>query len=673
MMRVSRSLLVVTGCLLFGLFGCGSDDDAEVSEPAPKCALAADLSAADAPDFSHLVGCQADFDLLAQLPVSGAIPGAMSSKTIIDRHDDARLYFLNAARYPIHYDFAHDHLSGKGKPIVSSMSSFSQVEYFSPDRRFLLGAVTRYSGLGVWAYEIAPYDTASVQMITQAFDAVAAASFFGDELVFHPTSQSLEALAKKLPARIKVVDNDELYAGMSFVPFNPGTAVGQLRFYKKADMESGDSFVTPRDIAVLDAVPNDIAVVAGLITAEMQTPLSHVNVLSQNRGTPNMALLGAMADPALLALDGLWVKLVVTPFEYSLVQVDKAAADAWWEAHKPAVVKVPALALEVTELRDAELIGIDEIPSFGGKASNYGELARVGAKVPVPKAFAVPMAWYKAFEKKHGFDKQIEALLQDAEFLSNPKVRQAALTQLRDDMRATPLDPVFAKLLADKLAADYPGVRMRFRSSTNAEDLDGFTGAGLYDSKTYDPADPEKPMADAVRKVWSSLWNLRAFEERSWRGIDHLSVAMALLCHRGFPAEDSNGVALTNNIYNELEPAFYINAQLGDVPVVRPPGGELPDELMYYFQYPNQPVVWYGHSSLVEPGGAVLNASQLYELGEALDALHKAFAKHYQKAGKFYAMDVEWKFNTDPGDTVSRLWVKQARPHPGWSNASEGE
>jgi hypothetical protein len=52
---------------------------------------------------------------------------------------------------------------------------------------------------------------------------------------------------------------------------------------------------------VLDQAPNDISVVQGLITQEFQTPLSHVNVLSQNRHTPNMGLRGALTNPELLA------------------------------------------------------------------------------------------------------------------------------------------------------------------------------------------------------------------------------------------------------------------------------------------------------------------------------------------------------------------------------------
>ena len=49
---------------------------------------------------------------------------------------------------------------------------------------------------------------------------------------------------------------------------------------------------------MLDEAPNDISVVQGIITEEFQTPLSHVNVLSQNRKTPNMGLRNAMSTPS---------------------------------------------------------------------------------------------------------------------------------------------------------------------------------------------------------------------------------------------------------------------------------------------------------------------------------------------------------------------------------------
>jgi len=55
-----------------------------------------------------------------------------------------------------------------------------------------------------------------------------------------------------------------------------------------------------------------------------------------------------------------------------------------------------------------------------------------------------------------------------------------------------------------KLEVYYPGIRMRFRSRTNAEDLDGFSGNGIYTSESSGPMVSTR-VTDAVRTVWASL------------------------------------------------------------------------------------------------------------------------------------------------------------------------
>ena len=660
-----------TDALSNDVVGVDYGGDAPTEIPEGSCVLATD---ATDPLFAHALGCLSDFDRLASRPLSATIPGASTSKTLIDRADSNALYFTNATKFPMHWDFASAQLSGHGKPIVPQQSEF-QSEYLSPARRFLLGAVTRYDNPGIWAYEIEPWDTSTAEMVTTAYDLIAAATFFGAELYYHPTSDETASLVKDLPSRIKVITNDQLFAGVSFLPLNPGVAVGQLRFFQVADLEAKTTFVSPRDVAVLDRVPNDISAVAGLITAQLQTPLSHVNVLSQNRGTPNMALVGAQSDARLTSLKGKWVRLTVTAFDWKIEAVTQADADAWWEAHKPPAVKVPDLDLDTTDLRNVDLIAFPgDLPAFGGKATNYGELARMDqAVVSTPKAFAIPVYYYKQFETQNGFDTMITALLADSTFGNDPAVREAKLADLRTKMLAAPVDATLLATLQARCDADFPGQAMRFRSSTNAEDLDGFTGAGLYESNTYDPGNPAKNVATALRQTWSSLWDFRAFEERSYRSIDQRAVAMGVLCHRSFPVEDANGVGLTANVFNAYEPAFYINAQKGDASVVRPDPGVVADQFLYYFYYDGHPMTFLGHSSLIAAGQTVLTGAQVYELGQALDAIHndKGFKKQYQHAGKFYAMDVEFKFNTEPGELVSRLFIKQARPHQGWSSSGQ--
>ena len=80
---------------------------------------------------------------------------------------------------------------------------------------------------------------------------------------------------------------------------------------------------------------------------------------------------------------------------------------------------------------------------------------------------------------------------------------------------------------------------MIFRSSTNVEDIEGFNGAGLYESKPIRKESCEDPSAIAAtlryfpyilvipffyffcnRFIWASVWNFRGFEERRLYGIN---------------------------------------------------------------------------------------------------------------------------------------------------------
>ncbi|WP_437683412.1 PEP/pyruvate-binding domain-containing protein [Sorangium sp. So ce131] len=638
-------------------------------------------------EFLERVGCAADFEALASAPLDANLPGARSVKVVLDQADQNALYFQNSELYPIHYDFVSTHLSGDGLPYVPPLADFNATEYFTPDRRFVLGAVTHYEGPGTWAVEISPYDTASADMIAALFKAVQGAAFFGPELAFHPTSEAVAVEAEKLPADIPVVSTGDLYAEIDYQPLSLGTAVGRLRFVKAADLDG--EYLSHQDIVVLDEAPNDISVVQGIITEEFQTPLSHVNVLSQNRRTPNMGLRGAMSHPELLALKDKLVELTAGASSWSVREVNEAEAEAFWEAHKPTPVTLPELDLTVTELTDIEEV-TPEPPSgealrdaikkavlaFGGKAAHYSVLART-PDVPLQKAFAIPVYYYDLFMKQNGFYDQIEALLADPKFTTDPAVRDEQLKALRDAMKAAPVDADFQALLQAKIEAEYPGHPMRFRTSTNSEDLEGFPCAGCYDSNTGDPTDWEDVL-DAIRKTYASAWKLRTFDERTYYGIDHRSIGMALLVHHNFPDEEANGVAVTNNPFDPtgVQPAFYVNVQTGgDVEVVAPPAGVTNDEFLYFFSQPNQPVTYLTHSSLMPEGQTVLSAAQVHQLGVALDAIHARFSAAYGPAAGnngWYAMDVEFKFDDDasPGEPPT-LYIKQARPYPGRGAAAQ--
>lgn len=638
------------------------------------------VDAADVPDSLKRVQCKADFEALASQPLDASLPGARSAKVVLDQADDDALYFQNSTRFPIHYDFVSKHLSGGDLPIVSELSSFEASEYYRPDRRFILGAVSHYDGPDVWALELSPYDTASAEMITKLYKAVAEASYFGPALKFHPTSEAIQKVAAKLDASVQVITTNELYLQIDYQPLTLGSTIGRIHF-AKAD-ELTNVYLGYEDIAVLDEAPNDISVVAGLITEEFQTPLSHVNVLSQNRHTPNMGLRGAFDNEQLRALDGKWARLTVGPTEWTVEEVTADDAAAYWKDHKPTPVVLPELNFDITELADIEDVtpepaGVslrdaikESVRAWGGKAAQYSILAKT-KDVPMAKAFGVPVFYYNQFMTENGLFDRIDALLVDKEFIGDPAVREARLKQLRADMLTAPVNADFQAALKAKIAKDYPGYTMRFRTSTNSEDLDGFPCAGCYESQSGDPTNWDSVL-DAVRGAWSSIWLFRTFEERSYYGIDHHSVGMALLVHHNFPAEEANGVAVTNNPFDVagIEPAFYVNVQFGgDAEVVHPPPNVTSDSFLYFFSNPNQPVTFIAHSNLIPDGETVLTASQTHELGVALNAIHERFSAAYgPRAGVtgWYAMDVEFKFDDmDQADGKPHLFVKQARPYPG--------
>ena len=198
---------------------------------------------------------------------------------------------------------------------------------------------------------------------------------------------------------------------------------------------------------------------------------------------------------------------------------------------------------------------------------------------------------------------------------------------------------------------------MRFRTSTNSEDLDGFPCAGCYESHTGD-ADDWEDVLDAIRETWASIWLFRTFEERT------------LLRHRS--QVGGHGAARAPQLPGRRgqrrgphgQPVRRVGARAraststcrsgGDAEVVHPPPGVTSDEFLYFFDAPNQPITYLSHSNLVPDGETCSRPTQIHELGNALDAIHERFSPAYGPAAGntgWYAMDVEFKFDGAAGAT----------------------
>ena len=72
------------------------------------------------------------------------------------------------------------------------------------------------------------------------------------------------------------------------------------------------------------------------------------------------------------------------------------------------------------------------------------------------------------------------------------------LDDLRDDIKDAETPPWIIAAIVEMNERFPEGINRRYRSSTNNEDLPGFNGAGLYDSKSQKPSEDEDDLAKSL-------------------------------------------------------------------------------------------------------------------------------------------------------------------------------
>jgi hypothetical protein len=656
------SLALGHGCLLSA--SCGGKPSSSTSAAAGAAGATGEMDPTSyvcewndesRPEELARLGCPRDHERLAGVPVAAALPASRGVMFLVERDQGNRLHFFDSLRWR-HFTFAQERLTG-----YPELSAFNAEMYYRPERRLFLGTLTYYVDPQLYALEISPIDKASPELIAEMFGLVQSSLAWSVQLAYHPTSNALE-MPERLPPNVPVVYTPDLYRGATFQAMHLGHTMGRVHVTTLAKLAS--EYIDRRDIIVIDHVPNDLPLVAGLATAEFQTPLSHVNLLSQNRGTPNMALLGATTDRRFVDRDGQWVELTVRADGFDLIPSTAQAAEDYWQEQRPKQPQVAALDLTTTDLVNAEDIDLSWTARVGGKAANFGELTHVTPALPLPTGFAVPCSFYVSFMQTNGLSDLVVAMLQDADFVEDAKARQQQLATLRSRILDAPVDATLIASIAARADTRFGQVPTRLRSSSNVEDLTEFNGAGLYESHSFDPSDSASDLAMTLKRVWASLWNFGAFEERDWARIDQMSAAMGVLVHPSFPdaTEAANGVAITANPFDpppDGQAAHYINVQPGADSVSNPDPSFVPESMLYYKPPAGQGEMTYLSRSSLNGGEPVLAFSEIVLLVKNLEAIHQHYSRLYRGESRF-GMDVEFKFLLPSRSLV----IKQARRYP---------
>jgi hypothetical protein len=636
---------------------------------------------------------------------------------------DRPCVFQNTARYPLHVNFMRSF-----PPLATLdfdtyltlvMNAASRV-LWAGELKLLPGAAHPRTGKrGVLAYfvytgederdaltaaQIAEVDARLKQCVPYAKDLLV---LVGTD---QKQAQRFAAQATELRGRgIDVGDPLALRAGVGAEGYSLGEGYGFLRV--SAPGAKAEDY-GPRDVLVAESGSEDLRLLAGLITALPQNLHSHVNLRLREKMIPNAFVADIFKNPILAQLDGKLVHLTVAEKEARLEPALLEDAEAFWASRHPQA-RQPVANLEETRLRDMSELRAADAVAFGSKAANVAELYQVLPPANRVSGFGIPFSAYRDFMRAAGLEARVEALLADPRAKSDAAFRREQLAALRAAITSASVpEALLARVTAAAAAAfgaDGARTPLRFRSSSNVEDGELISGAGLHDSARACMADDadgddrgpsacvsaeeqaflaaelarrqeelrahpdrtwlaeivedlsgdlrnERTAARALGKVYASLWNERAFEEREYWGIDHRKAFMGIAVHPAFVLEKLDAVAVTQV---DGGPLYRVVSQRDGQGVVRPADPTQVAETLTFRRgddgKPADVQVLVRSSLSAEP---LWRPERLAELASLLFKVHDHFAAQVYARIPRLSLDMEIKLTSD-----DRIVIKQVRPY----------
>ena len=571
--------------------------------------------------------------------------------------DNPKAYFMNTVTHRGHGGFSRaigldggfGGRGGRGRGLPGTMRG--EIVYHP--------YATAPNGLpGVYRFEFEPNDSYSFEEVKLGYELLAVnMPFLENNWVYYPMPNA--ALPryyreKELydDSRVAIFLEEDIYKDVNFISLNMAEGYGFLRLMNL------DERPNSRDIVVYESLPNEMPRVGGIITTVPQTPLSHVNLRAIQDNVPNAYVKSATMISSIADLVGKYVYYKVSEDGYEIREASSSEVDAYYQDVRPVVAQIPVRDLSVKEITALDNINFEQSSSFGVKAANLASMRSFGLPTTVvPNGFAIPFYFYDEFMKYNKFYERVQEMLDSPEFQEDYNVQESALAQFRDSIKNGEV-PVWMMDAFSTLQASFTeDTTIRFRSSTNNEDLPGFSGAGLYDSKTFRPE--ETHIYKTVLEIYASLWNFRAFDERQFYKIDHMKAAMGVLVHPSFSNELANGVAVTTDPLYQTRNTYYLNTQIGEDLVTNPNARSIPEEvLLNADKSGSESYTLIKSSNQIENGELIMSIDQLNELRTYLTTIRDKFRSLYNiSSTEEFIIEIEFKVTSN-----NHLAIKQARP-----------
>ncbi|MEQ9188324.1 MAG: PEP/pyruvate-binding domain-containing protein [Cryomorphaceae bacterium] len=612
------------------------------------------LNAAQALDIEDGAVILDSFGLFNQLSISAAnvqfvefLNGKRYAKFVIAKFDEApEIYFMNSSTHNLHADF----ISAKNIDVSGTLMK-GQIVYHPT-------TVSNNGTIGTFAFNFSDGHGEDFEVLQRTHELLAASMpYLKNNFSYYVTERSEDEYERDsaliAASRIPVITEEEVFGEVDYWGLNQREGYGFFRV-----LEAG---VVPdaRDIVLLNALPNDLPRVGGIITSVLQTPLSHINLRAIQDGIPNAFIRDPLAVDSIADLLNSYVYFKVASDHFTLRAATQTEVDAWFDALRPSEVQYSPMNLDFKFILPLDDISFSMYDGFGHKCANVATMRNFGfANGTVPDGFGVPYYFYHEYMKYNGFVDELKSMLSDSDFMSDRTVREQRLLAFADQIKKGSMPSWMLKDLAAMQTSFPRGTSIRCRSSSNTEDVPGFHGAGLYDSKTHHP--DEGHIEKSIKQVYASLWNLRAFDEREFYRIDHYSTSMGVLCHPNYSDEKANGVGVsTDPIYQTYQSFFYLNTQIGEDLITNPGAESVPEEILLdREQKEEHDYILLRSSSLAEGDEVILSHKLRSQLRTYLTEIHEQFQLLYDAEGnETFAMEIEFKVTSE-----GELAIKQARP-----------
>ncbi|MFE9535225.1 PEP/pyruvate-binding domain-containing protein [Streptomyces sp. NPDC006691] len=637
--------------------------------------------------------------------LSGVLAGHPYLKVVVDRAENV-WHLLDTAAHPFHVNYIATRVLGMElAELDARLDAFNASVYMDPERRFLLGVLSLHTDEDAegrertfLVLETTEADTMNGQLLEFFYEFVRSRVDGRLPVLLKPANHGQEEeLAAISELRVPRILSHELFGSRTRTPLNPGEATGRLRYFRThEEYAAAEAGLGWADIVAMPCLPDDVPRVAGFLNTAPITPLSHTNVLASGWGIPNAIVLDLDELMGADGLDGAWIRYRVSEDEIRVERLDREPelrAPAWHQQR---------IRLEPPLLEDAPVLSLHRLRAadrdrYGTKAANLGELHHVldsrtadltafygrprppredlyghlatrlgadGASLPelrsaaagfvattvgAPDGVALPFALQQHFLASSPALQQGIGKLKMALELDATEVLDSLCLRLQQLIRHTPVpESVTRQILQAFPAPAAARGRLVVRSSSNAEDLPGFSAAGVYDSVTAVHGTDE--LLDAVRQVWASLVSPRSVRLRHQVGISLDDTYMGVIIQEYVPASLGGVLVTCDPTRREDFRNVYLNCSPGS-PEQVVDGSVLPQQYLY------NTVEGGGRTVALGSWGDGLPAATRARLAD-LSLTGRLLQSHFSEDDVDRPLDIEWLM-TDRGD----FRLVQIRPY----------